>query len=89
MKNWKAILSSLTSVKGWRRSLYFFCTCSVFVNHIGGFVFCKGVSMLPYIEDGDIAFAERFSVARNNIHRNDIVCLKSPTDHKVLFFFYF
>lgn len=86
MKVWKVLLSSLTSGKGWSRTLYFFCSCSVFVNHVGGFVFCKGISMLPYIEDGDIAFAERFSVIWNCLHRDDIVCLKSPTDFKVFFF---
>lgn len=87
MKVWKVLLTRLKCGKNWRRSFYFFCTCSVFVNHFGGFVFCKGVSMLPFIEDGDIAFVERFSVAWNNLHHNDVVCLKSPNDSKVFFKF--
>jgi len=34
--------------------------------------------MRPTIENGDVVFGERLSVVRDNLHRGDIVCSKSP-----------
>uniref|UniRef100_A0A915DUN0 SEC7 domain-containing protein n=1 Tax=Ditylenchus dipsaci TaxID=166011 RepID=A0A915DUN0_9BILA len=67
-----------------KRFGYTYFVVSVFGNHVGGFIYCEGNSMLPTLKHGDFIFAERLSVAKQNLCRGDLACSINPLISKGL-----
>jgi signal peptidase I len=63
---------------------YLYSGCFVLSKYVGSFVFLTGDSMQPTITDGDVVFTRSYNPRKHEIKKNDIVCVKSPTDRGIL-----
>ncbi|KAI6225219.1 Peptidase-S24 domain-containing protein [Aphelenchoides fujianensis] len=72
---------------GWhvvRNGFYLYCGTYFFTKNVGELIICKGQSMVPALQDGDIVVGERLSVKRGNLRPGDIVCATNPFDSRQL-----
>uniref|UniRef100_A0A914VHA0 Mitochondrial inner membrane protease subunit n=2 Tax=Plectus sambesii TaxID=2011161 RepID=A0A914VHA0_9BILA len=67
-----------------KRAGIFCCVAHCITTHVVEPVQCRGPSMMPTIEDGDLFIAEHLSRSLNTIHRKDIVACRSPIDPNML-----
>ncbi|KAI6190485.1 Signal peptidase I [Aphelenchoides bicaudatus] len=65
-------------------TIYLYSTCYCINQHLGELIICKGTSMMPTMHDGDVVVAEKLSIKRHNIWKNDIICATDPYNHRGL-----
>uniref|UniRef100_A0AC34GWZ2 Peptidase S26 domain-containing protein n=1 Tax=Panagrolaimus sp. ES5 TaxID=591445 RepID=A0AC34GWZ2_9BILA len=66
------------------RFAYLYSGCVVINKYVGNVIFLTGDSMHPTCYDGDIVFTRTYNPRKHEIKKNDIVCVKSPTDSGIL-----
>lgn len=66
------------------RGIYLYSGCVVINKYFGTIIFLTGDSMLPTIIDGDVVLTRSYNPKRHEIKKDDIVCVKSPTDPGIL-----
>uniref|UniRef100_A0AC35FJ47 Peptidase S26 domain-containing protein n=1 Tax=Panagrolaimus sp. PS1159 TaxID=55785 RepID=A0AC35FJ47_9BILA len=66
------------------RGVFLYSGCMVLNKYVGSIIFLTGDSMHPTIYDGDVVFTRTYNPRKHEIKKNDIVCVKSPTDRGIL-----